>query len=317
MDNNRICKMLNVKYPIIMAPMFLVSNVDMIVQAVESGIAAAFPALNYRNDEDLRLAIKEIKSKTSKPFGVNLIVNKSNPKFPQQLDTCVELGVGFFITSLGNPKSVIEKSRPKGIKVFCDVTNLEFAEKVTAQGADAIIAVSSQAGGHAGKISSTELIHTLKKANLGIPIVIAGGVATSEQLKEMLALGADAVSVGTVFIASKECGVSDDYKQALIEYGAEDVVLTANLSGTPLTVINTPYVQKIGTKANWLNRMMYKHKKLKKIIKLIVAVQGMNRIKKAAFGATYKTYFVAGPSIEHIKSVRPLKEIIGDLTKDL
>jgi nitronate monooxygenase len=317
MENNRICKMLNIKYPIIMAPMFLVSNVEMIVQAVESGIAAAFPALNYRTDEELRSAIKEIKSRTSKPFGVNLIVNKSNPKFPQQLDTCVELGVGFFITSLGNPKIVIEKSHPKGIKVFCDVTNLEYAQKVAEQGADALIAVSSQAGGHAGKISPKELISTLKDANFGIPIVSAGGVATSAQLKEMLDFGADAVSVGTIFIASNECGVSDDYKQALVDYGGNDVVLTSNLSGSPLTVINTPYVQKVGTKANWLNRMMYKHKRFKKIIKLLVAVQGMNQIKKAAFGATYKTYFVAGPSIEHIKAVRPLKDIINDLIKDL
>lgn len=316
MKNNRICQMLDVKYPVIMAPMFLVSNVDMIVEAVESGIAAAFPALNYRTDEDLRSAINEIKSKTSKPFGVNLIVNKSNPKFPQQLETCVELGVGFFITSLGNPKTVIEKSRPKGIKVFCDVTDLKYAQKVVDQGADALIAVSSLAGGHAGSNSPQDLISTLK-ANFDIPVVSAGGVATSKQLKEMLDLGADAVSVGTVFIASKECGVSDDYKQALIDYGAKDVVLTANLSGTPLTVINTPYVQKVGTKANWLNRMMYKHKKFKKIIKLIVAVQGMNRIKKAAFGATYKTYFVAGQSIEHIHSVRPLKEIIEELTSEL
>ncbi len=316
MKNNRICQLLGVNYPIIMAPMFLVSDVDMIVEAVESGIAAAFPALNYRTDADLRKAISEIKSRTDKPFGVNLIVNKSNPKFPQQLTTCVEMGVGFFITSLGNPKSVIEKSRPKGIKVLCDVTNIEFAHKVVAQGADAIIAVSSQAGGHAGNIPPAELIPQLK-AEFDIPIISAGGVATSKQLLEMLDLGADGVSVGTIFIASKECKVSADYKQALIDYGAKDVVLSANLSGTPLTVINTPYVQKVGVEANWLNRMMHKHKRFKKIIKLIVAVQGMNRIRKAAFGATYRTYFVAGPSIEYIKSVRPLKEIIADLTKDL
>ncbi len=316
MKENRICQMLDIKYPIIMAPMFLVSNVEMVVQALESGIAAAFPALNYRTDKEFREAIAEIKSRTVKKFGVNLIVNKSNPKYPQQLETCVEMGVGFIITSLGSPKVVIEKAKPKGIKVFCDVTDVSYAEKVVALGADAIIAVSSQAGGHAGKIPTKELIGQLK-ANFDIPIVSAGGVATSEQLKEMLSFGADGVSVGTVFIAAEECGVSDSYKQALIDYGANDVVLTSNLSGTPLTVINTPYVQSIGTEANWLSRMIYKHKKFKKILKLIVAVRGMNQIKKAAFGATYKTYFVAGPSIEYIKEIRPLKNIVADLVKGL
>jgi len=312
MENNRICKMLNIEYPVIMAPMFLVSTIDMIVEALENGISAAFPAMNYRTDKDLRAAIEEIKSRTDKIFGVNLIVNKSNPKYPQQLATCIEMGVGFFITSLGNPKEVILKSKEKGIKVFCDITNLQFAKKVVELGADAIIAVSSEAGGHAGKISTKELITELKD-NIDIPIISAGGIATHDDYLQKLNLGADGVSVGTIFIASNECKVSDDYKQALVDYSAKDVVLTSNLSGSPLTVINTPYVQKVGTKANWLNRMMYKHKSFRKYLKMIIAINGMRKIEKAAFGANYNTYFVAGPSIEHIHSIRPIKEIIKDL----
>ena len=314
MENNRICKMLDIQYPVIMAPMFLVSTVKMIVEALESGITAAFPAMNYRTDKDLRAAIEEIKSKTDKKFGVNLIVNKSNPKYQQQLNTCIEMGVGFFITSLGNPKEVIIKSKEKGIKVFCDVTNLQFANKVVELGADAIIGVSSEAGGHAGNIPTNELITELK-ANIDIPVISAGGIATHEDYLQKLSLGADGVSVGTIFIASKECNVSDDYKQALIDYTAKDVVLTSNLSGSPLTVINTPYVQKVGTESNWMNRMVYKHKKLRKYLKMIIAINGMKKIEKAAFGANYNTYFVAGKSIEHIHSVRPLKEIVKELVE--
>jgi nitronate monooxygenase len=132
----------------------------------------------------------------------------------------------------------------------------------------------------------------------------------------MLDLGADAVSAGTVFIASTECGVSEDYKQALIQYGGKDVVLTENLSGTPLTVINTPYVQKVGTKANGLTKLLLKNKQLKKWVKMFVAVKGMKSIEKAAFSATYKTFWVAGPGIEHIHSIRPVKQIVEEMVKE-
>ena len=98
--------------------MFLISNVEMVVAAIEGGATAAFPALNYRTDDELRSAIGEIKRRTSGPFGVNLIVNKSNPRLQGQLDIVVEMGVSFVITSLGSPQLVIEKCRPKGIDVL-------------------------------------------------------------------------------------------------------------------------------------------------------------------------------------------------------
>jgi nitronate monooxygenase len=109
--------------------MFLVSNTSMTIEALDSGITAAFPALNYRTDEELRQAIDTIRKASSKPFGVNLIVNKSNPKYKSQLKTCTEKKVDFIITSLGNPKEVIDQCKPLGIKVFCDVVNIEYAKK--------------------------------------------------------------------------------------------------------------------------------------------------------------------------------------------
>jgi len=305
-------KMMGIDYPIIMAPMFLVSNTKMIIEALKSGITAAFPALNYRTDEDFRNAITKIKTATDKPFGVNLIVNKSNVKYKSQLDTCIDMKVDFIITSLGSPEETINRCKKRGIKVFCDVVDLKYAKKVEALGADALIAVTSEAGGHSGKLSSKELIPMLRKA-CKIPVIGAGGVARSADLKKMLDLGADAVSADKVFIASDECEVSEGYKQAIVDYGGKDVVLTENLSGTPLTVINTPYVQKVGTKAGGLTKILLKNKKLKKWVKMFVAVKGMKSIEKAAFSATYKTFWVAGPGIEYIHSIRPVKEIIRSL----
>ncbi len=303
---------LGAKYPILMAPMFLVTNTSMMVAALNSGITAAVPALNFRTDEALRAAILDIRKATDKPFGVNLIVNKSNVRYHQQLKTCVELKVGFIITSLGNPQETIDLCKPAGIKVFCDVVDLNYAKKVAAQGADALIAVSSRAGGHAGNLSPEELVPMLKK-EVNIPVISAGGISTHGTLQHALDLGTDGVSVGTVFIASNEAGVSDEYKQALVNYSAKDIVLTKMISGTPLTVINTPYVQSLGTKPGFLNRMLNKNKHLKKYIKMLIAVKGMKAIEKAAFGATYKTVWVAGKSIDNIHEIKPISEIVADL----
>jgi len=305
-------EMMGIDYPIIMAPMFLVSNTKMIIEALNSGITAAFPALNYRTDDAFREAIAEIKKATDKPFGINLIVNKSNVKYKSQLDICIKMKVDFIITSLGSPRETINRCKEHGIKVFCDVVDLKYAKKVESLGADALIAVTSEAGGHAGNMKAEALIPLLRK-ECSIPVIGAGGVVRNEDLKKMLELGADAVSVGTVFIASDECGVSEGYKQALIEYSGKDVVLSENLSGTPLTVINTPYVQKVGTKSSGFTKMLLKNKRVKKWVKMFVAVKGMKAIEKAAFSATYKTFWVAGPGIEHIHSIRPVKEIVKDI----
>jgi nitronate monooxygenase len=311
-----LTKMLGIKYPIIMAPMFLVSNTKMIIAALESGITAAFPALNYRTDKEFRNAIDEIRSKTDKPFGVNLIVNKSNIKFETQLKTCVEKKVDFIITSLGSPEKTIAECKPAGIKVFCDVVDEKYARKVEYLGADAIIAVNKEAGGHAGDMSFKELIPLLKNA-CNIPVISAGGVATGKQLEEMLEMGVAGVSMGTVFIATEESEVSEDYKNALIQYGAKDIVRTSNLSGTPLTVINTPYLQEIGTEPSWLQKTLMKRKWLKKYVKMFIVVKGMKSIEKSTFGASYKTIFVAGPTIEDVHEVKSVKEIVKGLVENL
>lgn len=315
MNTTTIDKMLGIEYPIIVAPMFLISNTKMVIAALQNGVTAAFPALNYRTDSELRAAIAEIKAASSKPFGVNLIVNKSNLKYKSQLDTLVELKVDYIITSLGSPKEVIDICKPKGIKVFCDVVDLEYAKKVEALGADALIAVNNRAGGHAGNTSPEQLVSILK-ANCSIPVISAGGVATGQDIKQALSWGAAGVSVGTIFIACNEADITQEYKQAMVDYGEKDIVRTTKLSGSALTVINTPYVQQLGTKANFLERLLNKNKKLKKYVKMLLAFRGMKAVEKAAFGATYKTVWCAGPAIEHVKSIRPMAEIVRTLTRE-
>jgi nitronate monooxygenase len=308
-------QLLNIKYPIIQAPMFLVSNTAMVIEAMKSGIAGCIPALNYRTLSELKTAIHELKEAKEEggSFGLNLIVNKSNLKYKEQLRVLCEEGCDFIITSLGSPEDTINEAHKVGIKVLCDVTDLKFAKKVEALGADAIIAVNNEAGGHRGEISPKDLIELLK-SNCNIPIISAGGVGTKTDLDRMLEYGADGVSVGSPFIASVEAGVTDDYKQACVDYGAKDIVMTQRISGTPCTVINTPYVQKIGTKESWLEVVLNKNKKLKKWVKMIRFSIGMKATEKAAKEATYKTVWVAGPSIEHTTAILPVKIIIQNLT---
>ncbi|MGS2726001.1 NAD(P)H-dependent flavin oxidoreductase [Psychroserpens sp. BH13MA-6] len=308
----KLTQLLKIKYPIIQAPMFLVSNVAMVTEAMKSGIAGCIPALNYRTLEELRAAIRELKANkvAGGSFGFNLIVNKSNIKYKGQLEVLCEEGCDFIITSLGSPEETIKSAHAVGIKVFCDVTDLHFAKKVESLGADAAIAVNNEAGGHRGNLSPEELIKQLNK-HLSIPVISAGGVGCKADMDKMLSYGAEGVSVGSPFIASVEAGVTDEYKQACVDYGADDIVMTQRISGTPCTVINTPYVQKIGTKSTWIENLLNKNRKLKKWVKMIRFSIGMKATENAAKKATYKTVWVAGPSIEHTKEILPVKDIVS------
>ena len=298
-----------------MAPMFLVTNEEMCVQAMEAGIAACIPALNWRKTEDMDKGIEAIKSRSNGCFGINLIVNRSNPLYLKQLEICVKHSVDFVITSLGKPDRVIDKCKPKGIKVFCDVVDAHYAQKVQNLGADGVIAVNNRAGGHAGDQSPEELIHSLQKT-ITIPIISAGGIGNHKTYKEALEMGAAGVSVGSVFIATHESDISQEYKEACVAFGEKDIVMSTKISGTPCTVINTPYVAEIGTKQNFLERILSKNKRLKKWVKMLTYVKGMKSIQKAAFSSTYKTVWVAGPSIQNTTEIRTVKEVITSLVSD-
>ncbi|MDO5510687.1 MAG: nitronate monooxygenase [Weeksellaceae bacterium] len=306
-------QLLGIQHPLIVAPMFLVSNVAMVRAAMEAGCAGCIPALNYRSIEGLEQAIQQLhqykKQYPHGAFGFNLIVNKANPKTDAQLAAICRHGADFIITSLGNPQQVIEQAHAVGIKVFCDVTDLKFAQKVEKLGADAIIAVNSEAGGHRGNISPKELLESLT-AHCQIPVISAGGTATHAQMQEKLSWGAAGVSVGSPFIASAEAEVSEEYKQACVDFGAADIVMTEKISGTPCSVINTPYVQKIGTKTTALEKFLHKNKNLRKYLKMLRYIRGMNQVEKAATQATYKTVWVAGPSIEHTHAIEPMATIL-------
>jgi nitronate monooxygenase len=308
-------KMFGIDYPIIGAPMFLVSNVDMVTAISNAGAIGSFPALNFRPIEKYREALEQIRQKTKMPFGVNIIVNKSNQRQDQDLKFALESGAKLIVTSLGSPKKVIEEAHRNAAKVFCDVTNLEHALKVQDQGADGVIAVSSGAGGHAGPISPLVLVPWLKE-KLSIPIVAAGGVANGASMAAALALGASAVHVGTRFIASQEAGVEQAYKDAVVNSSPEDIVMTTRISGTPAAVINTDYVKKMNLELPLAVKILKEHPLTKKYMVPIIHYLGMKSLEQAASTPTFKTLWSAGQSVGLIHDIKSCREIVDDMVKE-
>lgn len=308
-------KMMNIQYPIIGAPMFLVSNVDMVVAISEAGGIGTFPTLNFRPPEKYVEALKEVRKRTQKPIGVNIIVNKSNTRAQGDLKASLDHGVELFITSLGSPKEVIQEAHKNGAKVICDVINLEHAKKVQDLGADGVIAVGSGAGGHAGPISPIVLISWLQK-KLSIPVIAAGGIADGATMASMLTLGASAVSIGTRFIACKEATIEQAYKNAVVQSSPEDIVMTTRLSGTPAAVIRTEYITRMGLDLPWYLKILKDQKLTKKYIVPLIHYLGSKSLEEAATGPSWKTVWSAGQSVGLIEDILSCEEIIEKLVRE-
>lgn len=222
---------LGIDFPIIAAPMFLISNKEMIVAAAEAGIIGAMPSLNARTAEKFEADLAFIKERTEKPFGINVTIGLTEPeRLRQDVELCIKYEVPVMITSYGNPTDIAEAVHRYGATVLHDVINLRHAKKAEAAGVDAIIGVAAGAGGHAGRISPYALFPYLKE-NISVPIIAAGCISTGKQIAASFALGAEACYLGTRFIASAECGASEGYKQSVVDAGPEDIVYTDQVSG--------------------------------------------------------------------------------------
>lgn len=319
---NDFTKLLNLRYPIVMAPLFLVSNEAMVIEAIEAGILGCFPSLNYRSpgelDDVLKRLNKLLEERAGKQgtYGMNLIVQRANPWFEKHLEICISNKVPVVITSLGSPKSTIDAVHTYGGKVFCDVTNLEHARKCQEAGCDGFVAVGQGAGGHAGPYPLIILTEALKQEFPGTPVLAAGGIAHGRAMLSVLASGASAAYCGTRFIASTEASVSQEYKDAVVNYRMDDIVLTERISGTPCSVINTEFAKKIGTKQNWFERILSKNPRTKKYFKMLIQRRGFNWLEGAVKPGSYESLWCAGQSVEMIHDIKPVKEIVNQMVSE-
>lgn len=226
-----LSKKLGLKFPFVAAPMFIISNREMIVACAEAGILGSMPSLNARTNEKFREDLAWIRARTSKPFAINLTIGLTEPeRLEADFAACLEFQVPVLITSYGNPTELVRRAHERGITVFHDVIGMQHARKAAAAGVDAIIAVAAGAGGHAGRISPFVLVPWLAQ-EIQRPIIAAGCITTGRQVVASLSLGAELCYIGTRFITSTECGASDAYKQTVVSSGPEDIVYTDSVSG--------------------------------------------------------------------------------------
>ena len=307
-------ELLNIDFPVIMAPMFLVSNKEMMIAGMKAGIMAVFPSLNFRKEGELGALLNELNAAhllhPKGNYGVNLIVQKTNPYYKIHLDICVGYKVPFYITSLGNPKKVIEAAHSYGAKVFCDVTNIAHAKKCYEVNCDGFIAVGQGAGGHAGPNPLQILIPALKNHFPDKPVIAAGGIVSGTGLLSVKILGAEGASIGTRFITSKECNVNEAYKQAILKAGMDDIVMTTKLSGSPCTIINTAEAKKMGYNQSRFEKFMSNNPRTKRWFKMLVQSRGMKKLENSILPNNYSKLWCAGKSVELITSILPCEEII-------
>ncbi|MBX3233158.1 MAG: nitronate monooxygenase [Labilithrix sp.] len=234
-----LSKKLGLKYPFVAAPMFIISNKEMIVAAAEAGILGCMPSLNARTPEKLREDLAWIRQKTDRAFGINITIGLTAPeRVAADMALCIEFEVPVLLTSYGNPTALTKEAHAHAMHVFHDVISLAHGKKAVAAGVDGIIAVSAGAGGHAGRISPYVLIPWLKE-ELKVPILAAGCISDGRQVVASLSLGAELCYIGTRFIASTECGAADAYKQAVVTSGPEDIVYTDAVSGIHASFIKS------------------------------------------------------------------------------
>lgn len=312
-----------IKHPIICGAMYPCSNPELIAAASNAGgIGIVQPiSLSFvHGHKDYRKGLKYLKTLTDKPIGFNALIEKSSKiyedRMKQWVDISIEEGILFFITALGNPKWVVDKVHAVNGIVYHDITNLKWALKAQEANVDGFICVNNRAGGHAGTETPEKLFHDLK--DLGKPLICAGGIGSGSEVKKALDLGYAGVQLGTRFIATKECKAHDDYKNAIIEAGEKDIVLTDKISGVSVSIINTPYIKSIGTKAGPIAKMLLKGRKTKHWMRMYYTLVSVWKLKKASLqGSGYQQYWQAGKSVETIKKIESVEEVMKNLTSEL
>ncbi len=310
-----LTEILNIEVPLICGAMYPCSNPELVAAVSEAGaIGIVQPlSLSYVHGHEFRAGLRYIRSLTSKPIGVNLIIERSAEKYIERVkawtDIAIEEGVEFFVTALGKPDWVVEKAHPAGVTVFHDVTSVDWARKALDCGVDGFICVNNRAGGHAGQQSPQQLLDEV--GALGKPVVCAGGVGNADEFAAAIEMGYAGVQCGTRFIAAAECTAHGDYKAAIVEADADDIVLTDKISGVPVSVINTPYVQRIGTKAGPLARRLLQHNRTKHWMRTFYTLQSVIKLKQASGrGAGYKDYWQAGKSVNGIGAIESAADIV-------
>ena len=299
--------------PLIGGAMYPCGNPELVAAVSEAGgIGIVQPiSLTYVHGHEFREGLEFIKRLTKKPVGFNALIEQSSKLYHERMvrwvDIALEEGIRFFVTSLGNPRWVVERVHAAGGVVYHDVTERKWALKGLDGGVDGLIAVNDRAGGHAGPKSAEALLAEL--GDLKVPVVCAGGVGDAPDFVRALQMGYAGVQIGTRFIATPECRASDAYKKAILDSDSSDIVLTERITGVPVSVIRTPTIDRMGTRAGPIARWMLRGRRTKKWMRTIYALRSLRSLKKGLRDERSE-YWQAGKSVETIREIEPAGEIV-------
>jgi nitronate monooxygenase len=308
---------LGIALPVIGGAMYPCSNPELVAAVSEAGgIGVLQPvSLTYVHGHEFRAGIRYIRTLTQQPIGMNALIEGNSriyrDRMTKWLHIALEEGIRFFVTSLGKPDWVVRLAEQAGGRVYHDVTERKWADKAVDSGVHGLIAVNDRAGGHAGPKSAEQLHDDL--APLGLPIVCAGGIGDAQAFAHALRIGYDGVQLGTRLIASSECTASAAYKAAIIAAGEDDIVLSERITGVPLAVIRTPYIERTGTRAGWFARRMLKGRRTKHWMRNWYAVRSAMKLRRASLdpGAAQDCW-QAGKSVAGIREVLPVRTILEE-----
>ncbi len=301
--------------PIICGAMYPCSNPELVAAASEAGALGVLQpiSLTYVHGYEFRAGIRKIRSLTERPIGMNALIEQSSKLYRRRMeewiDTALEEGVRFFVTSLGKPDWVVQRVEPVGGRVYHDVTERKWAQKGVDCGVHGLIAVNRRAGGHAGPLNARAVLDDV--GDLGLPVVCAGGVGQEQEFVAALRMGYAGVQMGTRFIATTECSASAEYKQTIVDSEEEDIVHSERLTGVPVAVINTPSVQKLGLRAGPLARWMLRGRRTKHWMRTIYALKSFWQLRRSLHAKSARgDYWQAGKSVSGIRSVEPVASIV-------
>lgn len=312
-----LCRDAGIEVPIICGAMYPCSNWELVAAAsAAGGLGVVQPiSLVYAHGGDFRATLRKISAAAhGKPVAMNVLTEASSQIYLDRMrkwvDIALEEGVRFFVSSLGDPRWIVERVTPWGGKVYHDVTELKWAQKAKAAGVHGLIAVNRRAGGHAGQSDQQRLLADLQP--LGLPVVCAGGVGDASGFVEALQQGYAGVQMGTRFIATTECSAHEDYKQAILRASASDIVLTDKISGVPVAVIRTPYIDRIGTEAGPLARLLLRNARTKHYMRMFYSLTSIFQLKRSNHrGSGYQAYYQAGQSVDGVERIEPTADIVA------
>ena len=304
-----------IEVPLICGAMYPCSNPELVAAvSAAGGIGIVQPvSMTYVHRHDYREGLRLIRRLTDKPIGMNALIEKSSRMYHERmvkwLDISLEEGVRFFVTSLGNPRWVVDRVNAAGGKVYHDITERKWALKARDGGVHGLIGVNSRAGGHAGPKTPRQLLDEC--GDLGLPMVCAGGVGDAPDFVQALAMGYAGVQMGTRFIATTECNSREDYKQAILDADEDDIVLTERVTGVPIAVIRTPYIERIGTTIGPVSRWLFKGRRTKHWMRTFYALRSLRKMKgDSVTGSGTGEYWQAGRSVRGIGGIEPAAAIV-------